>query len=262
MPTYDLYIFDLDGTLYRGDEVVEGTPEVLAALRQRGAAIRFVTNNSGRTPDDFAQKLTRMGFEARPEEVVSSATGTVGLCRERGYRSAFVVGAPGLVQLLRGAGIAVLNALPNGLTVPNSGVLVDVDVVIAGICRHFDYPMMESAMRHVLQGAAFVATNRDATFPLEGGRFQPGAGAVVAGIATCTGQEPFVVGKPNPYLIETILLETGISADRAVVVGDRMDTDIESGHRAGCATYLVLTGVETQIPAGQAGAATLSSLLE
>ena len=262
MPAYDLYIFDLDGTLYRGDEVVEGTPEVLSALRSTGAQIRFVTNNSGRTPIDFAQKLNRMGFVAEPREIVSSATGTALLCKQRGIRSAFVVGEPGLVTLLRESGVAVVNALANGLTVPQNGVSMPVDAVIAGICRHFDYPMMECAMRHVVAGADFIATNRDATYPLEGGRFQPGAGAVVAGIATCTGQEPFVVGKPNPFLIETILAETQIAPERTVVVGDRIDTDIECGRRAGCATYLVLTGVEREIPAGQIGGETLEGLLD
>lgn len=257
---YGLYIFDLDGTLYRGEEVISGTPEVVAQLRAEGALIRYVTNNSGRTRQNFVQKLSQMGFAARPEEIVSSATGVASLAKQRGYRSAFVVGEPGLVTTLREVGVAVVNALPNGLTVPQGAVQIPVDAVIVGICRHFDYSLMESAMNAILGGAEFVATNRDATYPLEGDRFQPGAGAVVAGIATCTGREPFVVGKPNPFLIETILQETGVSASETLVVGDRLDTDIECGVRAGCDTFLVLTGVEKKMPNGQLGAETLSEL--
>jgi phosphoglycolate/pyridoxal phosphate phosphatase family enzyme len=257
---YRLYAFDLDGTLYRGEEPIEHTAEIVAALRAQGAQVRFVTNNSGRTREDLAGKLTRMGFEAAPEEVVSSATGTAAYCQEKGIRSAFVVGEPGLVSTLRSVGIVVVNGLANGLTVPQPAV-VEVDAVIAGICRHFDYPMMDSAMQQLRRGIPFIATNRDATFPMEGGRFQPGAGSIIAALETCGGVSPFVVGKPNPFLIENILREGGYAPSEVLVVGDRMDTDIECGRRAGCDTFLVLTGVETEVPDGQAGAADLRALL-
>jgi 4-nitrophenyl phosphatase len=256
---YRLYVFDLDGTLYRGEEAIPHAAEAVAALRARGAQVRFVTNNSGRTRAEFSTKLTRMGFAASPEEVVSSATGTADYCRQRGIRSAFVVGEPGLVSTLRSVGVVVPNALANGLTVPQAA-LVEVDAVIAGICRHFDYPLMDSAMQHLRRGATFVATNRDATFPMEGGRLQPGAGSIIAALETCGGVAPFVVGKPNPFLIETIVQEAGIAPEETLVVGDRMDTDIESGRRAGCDTYLVLTGVETHLPEGQAGGEDLRGL--
>jgi 4-nitrophenyl phosphatase len=260
--SHRLLIFDLDGTLYRGEEVISGAPEVVAELRSRGSEVRFLTNNSGRTREALAEKLAKMGFGAVPTEVVSSATATAGYCAERGLRRAFVVGEPGLVATLRAQGVEVVNASDDGLTTATRNREGRVDAVIVGICRHFDYPMMDAAMQFLLAGAQFVATNRDATFPLEGGRFQPGAGSVVAGIATCAGQEPFVVGKPNPYMIEAILRESGVGPGEALLIGDRLDTDIESGRRAGCDTYLVLTGVETCLPQGQAGGADLRPLLD
>lgn len=260
MKPYRLYAFDLDGTLYRGGDVIPHAVEVVQQLRANGAEVRFVTNNSGRTRQDFAEKLTKMGFDCAPHEVVSSGTGTAQYVKDSFIRTAYVVGEPGLVATLREAGVAVVNALPNGLTVPQPPVTT-VDAVIAGICRHFDYAMVDGAMQHIRNGARFVATNRDATFPMEAGRLQPGAGTIVAAIETCSGTVPFVVGKPNPYLIETLVREADVLASDVLVVGDRIDTDIECGKRAGCDTFLVLTGVETWIPTGQPGSADLRGLL-
>lgn len=260
MKSYRLYAFDLDGTLFRGEEPIEHAVETVATLRAQGAEVRFVTNNSGRTRQEFCGKLVRMGFEAEPEEVVSSATGTATYCQENGIRSAFVVGEPGLVSTLREIGVVVVNGLATGLAVPQPAVM-EVDAVIAGICRHFDYPLLDSAMQHLIRGVKFVATNRDATYPLEGGRFQPGAGSIIAALETCGGVSPFVVGKPNPFLVETIVREAGCAPSDVLVVGDRMDTDIECGRRAGCDTFLVLTGVEKEIPDGQNGAADLRALV-
>jgi len=261
MTPYRLYLFDLDGTLFRGDEVLPHAVEVVAELRRRGAGIRYVTNNSSQTRQHFVAKLSKMGFEVSPAEVVSSATGTASYCRTAGVRSAYVVGEPGLVQTLREAGVSVLNALENGLTVPQKAVM-GVDAVVAGICRHFDYALMNGAMQQIRGGARYIATNPDTTYPMEGGQLIPGAGSIVAAITACGGQEPFVVGKPNPFLAEEILKETGIPAAETLVVGDRDDTDLECGRRAGCPTYLVLTGVATELPQGQPGGEDLRGLLD
>lgn len=107
----------------------------------------------------------------------------------------------------------------------------------------------------------FVATNLDPTYPKEGGRFEPGAGAIVAALATCTGQTPIVIGKPEPTIVNQILADSGVMAGEAMVVGDREDTDLESGRRAGVPTWLVLTGVASQMIAGQAGSEDLRGLL-
>ncbi len=251
------YLLDLDGTLYRGSEPIEGAMGVVAELRRRGAAIRFITNNSTQTLDFYAGKLRRMGFKAEPSEVISSALGTGRLMREWGLDRAFVLGEPGLVETLSGEGIGVVNW--NGERVEPSGPLAQA--VVVGLCRSLSYEILSGAMQQIRAGARFVATNPDATFPTEGHGLTPGAGSIVAAVRTCSGSEPFIVGKPSPYLIQMALQGLGVAPEEALVVGDRMDTDIESGKRAGCPTHLVLTGIEDSAPPGQAWSQDLRGLL-
>jgi 4-nitrophenyl phosphatase len=246
---YPLYIFDLDGTLYRGDEALPGASEVVNELRRRGSLIRFLTNNSGRTPEFYAEKLRRLGFICSTDEIYSSATGSARWCAEQGIQSAFVVGEEGLYEALSAGKIRIV-----GLEEP-------AEAIVAGICRTFTYQWMNDAMQQILKGARFVATNADATYPLEGGRLEPGAGSIVAAIQTCSGADPVVVGKPNPYLVELILRDANISASECLAVGDRMETDIEAGRRANCDVHLVLTGVTAVAPEGVPNSADLRELL-
>ncbi len=256
---YRAVLFDLDGTLYRGAEAIPGAVDADLALRKRGVLVRYVTNNATLTRAQFAAKLQGMGFPARPEEVASSATGTAAHLKEAGLRSAFVVGMPGLVTTLRDeAGLDVVNAGEDGVVNPDPR---RADAVVVGLCRTLTYDLLWGAMEAIHDGAQFIATNPDATFPLEAGRLSPGAGSVVAAVRTASGTEPFVVGKPKPFLIETILREAGLRPEEALVVGDRLDTDIEAGLAAGCPTYLVLTGVAKAIPSGQQGGKDVGSLL-
>lgn len=255
---YRAVLFDLDGTLYRGDEPIPGAVETDRALRARGVRVRYVTNNATLGREEFAAKLRRLGFPAEPGDVYSSATGTASYLVEEGLREAFVVGMPGLVQTLRTAGVKVVNADEEGVVGPTPAA---GDAVVVGLCRTFTYPLLDGAMNAVLAGARLVATNPDATFPLEGGRFAPGAGSLVAAVKTCSGVEPFVVGKPQPYLVRTILEDAGLRPEEALVVGDREDTDIACGLAAGCPTFLVLSGVARQIPQGQPGGPDVTALL-
>lgn len=244
---YRGYIFDLDGTLFRGDEPIPSAVEKLRELHEAGAIVRYVTNNSTQTRAYFAQKLTRMGFRCEPSEVVSSGVGTGIYLREQGVNTAFVVGEPGLVQTLADYGVTASQD-------------AQVDAVVVGLCRQFSYDLLREAMLRIRAGARFVATNPDATYPVEGGGLIPGAGSVVASVRTASETEPFIVGKPNPFLTHAALADAGLQPHEALVVGDRIDTDIESGRRAGCDTFLVLTGVATEIPAGQLGGADMTTL--
>lgn len=250
MRPYGGYIFDLDGTLFRGNEPLPGAVETVKELRRRGGVIRYLTNNSSQTRTTYLEKLRSMGFEAEPEEVFSSAIGAATYCREEGLASAFVVGEAGLVSTLSGAGIEIVGSDERR-----------ADAVIAGIHRGFTYDIASEAMQQILRGARFLATNTDATYPMEEGRLIPGAGAIVAAIATCSGASPMVIGKPNPFLVELVMREAGLSAPDVLVVGDRYETDIESGRRAGCDTHLVLTGVTKAAQAGQSWSEDLRGLL-
>ena len=250
MRRYPLYIFDLDGTLYRGSEPIPGAADTLAELRNRGSLIRFLTNNSGMPPEAQAAKLTQMGFQASTEEVLSSGMGAAIYLNEHRLDRAYVVGEPGLVEVLESKGIRQV------------GAEEECDAVVVGICRSLTYALVNQAMQRILAGAHFVATNTDATYPMEEGRLVPGAGSIVAAIQTCSGVEPTIIGKPNTFLVDLTLRLTGCKADDALVVGDRFETDIVSGQRAGCDTLLVLTGVSKVAPPGQNSAPSLNILLE
>ncbi len=245
---YRGYVFDLDGTLYRGEEAISGAVEKVRELAEAGAVVRYVTNNSTQTPEFFSDKLRRLGFACEPSQVMSSAVGTAKYLADQALRSAFVVGEAGLVKVLGEHGVRAVMGEDSA------------EAVVVGLCHTFTYELMREAMHRIRAGARFVATNPDATFPAEKGRLDPGAGSMVAAIRACSETEPVVIGKPKPYLIQASMEGAGLTPDDTLVVGDRMDTDIESGRACGCDTFLVLTGVETKLPEGQCGGPDLQSL--
>lgn len=240
--SFRAYFFDLDGTLYRGAEPIPHAADCLRRLRGRGAKIRFLTNNSGATPDDVARKLSNMDMPASSHEVITSGMAAASYCRHNGLKRLFVVGEPGLVQVLSGAGLTVVNARADGSGVePAEDVLADA--VVNGICRQFTYDLLNAALQHLLRGASFVATNPDPTYPMEAGRLEPGAGSLVAALRTAAGRDPYVAGKPQPDMVRLALESCEVSPTEALVIGDRIDTDVAAGEAAGCRTLLVMTGV-------------------
>ncbi|MFQ3677957.1 MAG: HAD-IIA family hydrolase [Fimbriimonadaceae bacterium] len=253
-----LAILDLDGTLFRGAAPIPYAVEAVSAMRGAGVGICYLTNNSSQTVSEYVAKLSGMGFEAHPEEILSSATGAAGVCRERGWDSVFVVGEPGLVRTFQEAGIEVRNAVDGAVSATDDP---DAPTVVIGICRSFSYALLAAAMTPVRRGANFLATNRDTTYPVEGGRLVPGAGSLVAALAACTDREPEVVGKPEPTLVRMALARSGVRAEDALMIGDRVDTDIEAGLRAGVPTHLVLTGVSDKAPPGVASSPDLRGVL-
>jgi 4-nitrophenyl phosphatase len=249
---FGLYVFDLDGTLYRGESVIPNAVEAVARVRAGGGQIAYLTNNSSQTRQAFVDKLTRMGFEAHLNEIESSATGTATYLLEKGIKHVQILGEPGLAATLREAGIAVEE--------PDEEWSDRAEAVAVGIFRQLRYEHLAKAMASIRAGAHFVATNADSTFPMEGGRLIPGAGTIVRAVETCSGQSPFIVGKPNPFLIEHCIRKAGVSPAETLVVGDRLDTDIASGIAAGTPTLLVLTGVTETAPEGQRALNDLSQL--
>jgi HAD superfamily hydrolase (TIGR01457 family) len=227
---YDAFLFDLDGVLYRGDEPVPAAADTLVALRDAGRGIAFVTNNSARTPAEVAARLESVGISASPEEVTTSAAPAARLLVDGGCRSAFVVGEDGLRQALTGAGIDLV-----------TGELDEVDAVVVGWDRSADYAALRTASILIQRGARFVGTNADASYPAPDGSRWPGAGALLAAITTTTGVAPEVVGKPNAPLYLAALEKAG--GGRALVIGDRLDTDIAGAVALHWDSLLVLTGI-------------------
>lgn len=230
------FVFDLDGVVWRGDTPVPGAPESLAILRAVGYRCLFATNNSSRPPQFYAQKLMDMGIEATPEEIVTSSTATaLYLSRHlpQGF-SAYVVGEEGIALALESIGARVVR---------HDDEAECVDCVVAGIDRAFSYEKLKRAQQYLLGGAKFIATNRDSTFPIEGGGVVPGAGSIVAAVATAAGQEPLSMGKPEPGMLLAILEKYELKPSQAAMIGDRLDTDIACAHRAGIGAIHVATGV-------------------
>lgn len=248
MNRYRLYVFDLDGTIYRGSEPVPGAKEAVSGLIAQGSLVRYFTNNSAARPVEVAQKLSSMGVACEPEWVFGTGQLAAKHCASSGFERVFLVGEQGLRETLIEAGVHVTEDKPQA--------------VIVGICRSFDYGQLDRAARWVRRGATLIVTNRDATYPIEGGDEQPGAGSIAAAVETASDTFVRALGKPEPALLEAILAATQVGAHETLVIGDRMDTDIECGRRAGCDTWLALTGVSPSVPAGQVGGPDLMALLE
>lgn len=241
-------LLDLDGTVYRGSQVIPGAPEAIYQMVEAGLTVRYLTNNSAARPEEICQKLNGMGVPCEPSWVAGTGPAAAAKAKSLGFSRAMVVGEPGLKQTFSEAGF--------DLEQPG-----DAPLLVSGICRTFDYKMLDSALQVLLKGAFWIATNRDGSYPLEGGRFQPGSGAIVAAIEAAAGRSPdIVVGKPEPFMIHQIVSDLDLSIDQVIMVGDREDTDLDAGRNAGCPTWLVLTGYQ-QLPLDeQAGSLDLSGL--
>jgi HAD superfamily hydrolase (TIGR01457 family) len=229
---YDALLFDLDGVLYRGDEPVPHAVASMEAVRASGVPVVFLTNNSSRTPDQVAAKLVGLGIAADPAEVVSSALATADLLAARGGGTAFVIGQEGIRTALAEAGLRLVDGEPER-----------VDHVVVGVDLDATYAKLRTACVLVQRGARLVATNPDRSFPAPGALW-PGAGALLAVITETTGADAEVVGKPFAPLFEAARARAG--ATSPLVIGDRLDTDIEGARALGWDSMLVLTGVSTR----------------
>jgi 4-nitrophenyl phosphatase len=240
-----LVIFDLDGVIYRGDEPISGAPELVAWLHSSGVGVRFATNNSMVTRAGYVERLGRMGIAATADEIVTSTSATVEHLQrhEPEVRSVLAIGADGMREELAGAGLDVTMATDLAPSTAVGGPLTRrYDAVIVGLDPGLHYDSLAAAMSAVAAGARLIATNADTRYPTPAG-FLPGAGSIVAAVATATGVAPEVIGKPEPAMFRAILEASGVPAGEAVVIGDNPDADVVGAHRAGCAAILVLTGV-------------------
>lgn len=244
-----LVAFDLDGVIYRGKTVLPGALTALEAVTAKGLLLRFVTNNATLHRSAVAARLQGMGLPATTEQVLGSAAATAAWLRGHfppGTR-VLALGEAGLVQELREAGFHAEHVLAGhdlGL-LPLPPSVAPVQAVAVGLDRELSYESLAAALQAILDGALFVATNIDSTFPAEG-RILPGGGSVVAAVAAAAGREPLVIGKPGLGMAEALMSTTGVEYERMLLVGDRLDTDIEMGLRAGMRTALVLTGITRQ----------------
>jgi HAD superfamily hydrolase (TIGR01457 family) len=228
---YDTALLDLDGVVYIGDHAVDHAAEAIDAARAQGMRIAFVTNNASRTPETVAQRLTDLGIKAAPDDVVTSSMAVARLLTERLAPGArvLVVGGNGLRSAVEQAGFVVVDSADDNPA-----------AVVQGYTPETTWAQLAEATVAVNRGALWIAANVDATMPSPRGPV-PGNGALVAAVVAATGRRPIVAGKPERPLHEEAVRRTG--ARRPLVVGDRLDTDIEGAQRAGVDSLLVLTGV-------------------
>lgn len=222
------YLIDMDGVIYRGNQVIPGAQRFIADLREHGIPFRFLTNNSQRSRLDVATKLQRLGFQVEAQHVLTCAVATARfLQQQRPNGTAFVIGESGLATALHECGYAIVDR--------------DPDYVVVGEGRTLNFEMVEAALRMIIAGAKLIATNLDPNCPTEHG-LRPGCGAVVAMLEAAAGVKAFSVGKPSPVMLRAARKEIGLTTDQTIVIGDTMETDILGGTQLGFHTVLVLSG--------------------
>jgi NagD protein len=241
---YDAYLFDLDGTIYLGGTLLPGAAETVAGLQAAGRRTIFLSNNPTKTREQYVVKLTQLGIPASLDDVVNSSFVMVQwLLREAPQARLFVVGEKPLQNELQTAGFQLTE---------QAG---EIDIVIASFDRTFNYHKLQVAFDAIRAGARLVATNGDRYCPVPGGG-QPDAAAVIGAIESCTGVrcDP-IVGKPSPIMVATIMSILNLPPERCIMVGDRLETDIQMGLEAGMGTALVLTGDATRQKLADSGLA-------
>ena len=240
---HDVLLLDLDGVVYKGPNPVPHAVESLRAARdQFGVRLAYVTNNASRTPAEVAETLHGFGLVVDPTDVVTSAQAGARVLIERLKPAAkvLVVGGPGLLEAVTERGFTVVECAAE-----------HPEAVIQGFHPQVGWTQMAEATYAIRAGALYVATNTDRTIPTAFG-IAPGNGLLVGVVAAASGQQPLVAGKPELPLMAESVARTG--AKRPLVVGDRLDTDIEGANRAGFPSLLVLTGVSTAAEADTADA--------
>lgn len=233
------FLVDLDGVVYHGDRVIPAAPGFFRYLRERDIPFLLTTNNSTLGPPQYVEKLARMDIHVGESEVLASADATAAYLAQQSPAGgrAFVIGEEGLKSAIQGAGFELAES--------------DVQFVVVGLDRDLTYRKLTVAVRLLRAGAAFVGPNPDTTLPTDDGII-PGAGSFQALLTAATGARPLIIGKPEPTMLLIGCQRLGLAPAETAIIGDRLDTDIVGGARAGLQTLLVLTGVSTRAEAAVA----------
>jgi NagD protein len=231
---YDAYIFDLDGTVYLGDALLPNAQHAITTIRRAGKRTVFLSNNPTHTRFEYAEKLTRLGLPTPPEDIINSSVVMVDFLKHTLPNARlFVCGEQPLIDDLRTGGFSF------------SEDPIAIDAVIASFDRTFVYAKLQIAFDAIRAGARFFATNADRYCPIPGGG-QPDAAAIIAAIEACTNTKcEAVVGKPSIYMTNAILNLLQLPPERCIMIGDRLETDVQMGLKAGMTSALTLTGATT-----------------
>lgn len=234
-------ILDMDGVLWRGEQPIVDLPDVFASISKRGWQVTLATNNATLSIKQYLEKLRRFGVQLRAEQIVNSSMAVAHFLL-RQYPDGgkvYIVGENGLADTLAEYGYQAAPLTPTNLDTNTANEII---AVVAAMDRKVTYEKLTVATRLIRAGVQFIGTNPDRTFPTPQG-LVPGAGAILAAIEAATDVTPTIIGKPSPEMYKVALVGMGVEPENALVVGDRLETDIVGGQQLGCRTALVLSGV-------------------
>jgi NagD protein len=223
------FIIDMDGVIYHGNLLLPGVTEFLSWLEASGKKYLFLTNSPERTPKELHEKLQRLGINVGEDHFYTSALATASfLSNQKPNGSAYIIGDAGLIHAMYSVGYTVNNVNP--------------DYVVVGDTHSYNFEKIELAVNLVIRGAKLIGTNPDVSGPVENG-ITPSTKALIAPIEIATGKKAYYVGKPNPLMMRIALRRLGVKREDAIVIGDRMDTDVICGLESEIDTLLVLSGI-------------------
>lgn len=228
----NIFLLDMDGTIYLGDELIDGAKKFLETIKNKGKRYIFLTNNSSKSKESYVEKLSRLGIEASAEEVFTSGEATtMYLKKEKEGAKIYLLGTEALEEEFIRAGFVLEKERHK-----------NIDYVVLGFDTTLTYEKLWAACEYISEGVEYIATHPDFNCPLPNDKFMPDAGAMAALIEASTGKMPKVIGKPNKEVVESIALKYGLNKEDMVMVGDRLYTDIKTGENAGIASVLVYSG--------------------
>ena len=230
-----LFLLDMDGTLYLGNQLFESVTDFLALIKEKGGRYMFLTNNSSKSADAYVEKLGRLGIKAEPRDFFSSTEATIRYLLKNGYKDKriYAFGTRSFRKQLADAGLNITDKYEK-----------DIDVLLCGFDTELTFEKLDDASRLLFDGVEFIATHPDWVCPTEYGSV-PDCGSVCQMLTIATGKKPLVIGKPKPEMVYAALEVSGFRAEDAVMIGDRIYTDIACGVNAGIDTILVLSGETT-----------------
>ncbi|KAL7088453.1 hypothetical protein ACP275_13G128100 [Erythranthe tilingii] len=254
LDSVDVFLFDCDGVIWKGDALIDGVSDTLDTLRAMGKKLVFVTNNSTKSRKQYAKKFQSLGISVSEDEIFSSSFAAAMYLKVNEFpkeKKVYVIGEEGILEELELAGFTGLGGPEDGKkTVQLKANYLfehdkNVGAVIVGLDQYINFYKLQYGTLCIREnpGCLFIATNRDAVGHLTDLQEWPGAGCMVAAICGTTQKEPIVVGKPSTFLMDFLLQKFNVPTSRMCMVGDRLDTDILFGQNAGCRTLLVFSGV-------------------
>ena len=234
----ELFILDMDGTIYLGDRLFEGSREFVQLLKENNKEFLFLTNNSSKSSDDYLKKLSKMGIEITKENLLTSGQATAIYLKsinQRSTISAYVVGTQSLKNELKTFGINVVDSIEKD----------DVDYLIVGFDTELTYKKLLDACKLIRKGVPFLATNPDLVCPLDGGEYIPDCGSICIMLENATKKKPLYIGKPSSIIVDVISKFKNVEKSKIAMIGDRLYTDVKMANNNGMISILVLSGETT-----------------